>query len=157
MCSSDLAELGAWLAANRGKLYFTETGGWTWRARGVAAKSPVLRNTSAAAQDEPVAVKAEASETTLSITLRIRDGWHVYSPKAEGAMAVTVALAEGSAFALDGEAQYDAEEDGSMRGYAEIRVPIRRVAPGDALLVDVTYVACDAKACRPPKAVRLAR
>ncbi|HUR27101.1 MAG TPA: hypothetical protein VM509_02875 [Planctomycetota bacterium] len=151
-------DFGAWLAQERTKLYFTETGGWIWRVRGTRVKSPVLRNTSELVEDDPVRVKAEASETTLVVTLRIRDGWHVSSPKATEGQPVVVALAEGSAFVVDGEARFaDEEEGGVLRDPAEIKIPIRRVARGDALLVDVTYTACDAKSCRPPRTVRLTR
>ena len=150
-------EFSAWLAQNRDKLYFTEAGGWVWRVKGTRVKSPVLRNTSATSADEPVTVKAEASETTLVITLRIRDGWHVYSPKAKEGRPVDVALAEGSAFEVTGAAKFDDEDDGTLRGYAEIKLPIRRIAKGEALLVDVSYMVCDEKSCRPMKTVRLTR
>lgn len=152
------AEFGAWLTRNHDKLYFTEAGGWIWRVKGTPAKSPALRNTSAPADDDPVIVKAEATDTTLSIVLRVRKGWHVYSPKAKpGNKPVSFELLAGSAFEASGEPTWADEPDGSMSGYVEIKVPIRRVAPGDALLLDVTYTACDEKTCRPTKTVRLKR
>jgi hypothetical protein len=56
-----------------------------------------------------------------------------------------------------GDATWADEPDGSMSGYAEIQVPIRRVAKGDALNIDVTYTVCDEKTCKPAKTVRLTR
>jgi hypothetical protein len=151
------ADFGAWLARNRDKLYFTEAGGWVWRVRGTRVKSPVLRNASAPAADEPIAVKAEASETTLLVSLRIRAGWHAYSSKSTEGNAVSVTIVEGSAFVATGAAKFDDADGAQLRGYAEIKLPIRRVAKGDALIVDVCYTACDEKACDPPKTVRLTR
>jgi hypothetical protein len=104
-----------------------------------------------------VTVKAEATETTLTITLRVRTGWHVYSPKATAGKAVSFEILAGSAFEAAGEPIFDDEPDGSMRGYAEIKVPLRRVGKGEALSIDFTYTVCDEKACRPPKTVRLTR
>ena len=154
----ELPEFGAWLAKNREQLYFTEAGGWIWRVKGTPAKSPTLRNTSAVSEDDPVTVKAEATDTTLTITLRIRKGWHVYSPKAKpGNKPVSFEILAGSAFEAVGEATWADEPDGSMSGYAEIQVPIRRVAKGAALLLDVTYTVCDEKTCKPAKTVRLTR
>ncbi len=152
-----LPEFGAWLAKNREQLYFTEAGGWIWRVKGTRAKSPALRLVEAAEAEDPVTVKAEATETTLTITLRVRAGWHVYSPKAAAGKAVSFEILAGSAFEAAGEPLCDAEPDGSMRGYVEIKVPIRRVGKGEALTIDFTYTVCDEKACRPPKTLRLTR
>ncbi len=151
------AAFGAWLAKNRDELYFTESGGWIWRVKGTRAKSPTLRLVDAAGPDEPVTVKAEATETTLTITLRVRTGWHVYSPKAGAGKAVSFEILAGSAFQATGEPIFDDEPDGSMHGYVEIKVPIRRVGKGEALSIDFSYTVCDEKACRPPKTVRLTR
>ena len=56
-----------------------------------------------------------------------------------------------------GEAEFDDEEDGSMSGFAEIRVPLRRVGPGATLRVDFGYTVCDAKSCKPARMVQLVR
>ncbi len=151
------SQFGAWLKENRDKLYFTETGGWVWRVKGKPVKSPVLRNATPAAADDPVTVKAETKDTTLVITLRVRDGWHVYSPKTTEGKPVSVAIAEGSAFEATGAPEFEDDDAGTLSGYVEVKLPIRRVAKGDALIVDVTYTVCDAKACKPTKTVRLSR
>jgi hypothetical protein len=151
------ARLGAWLAENRDKLYFTESGGWVWRVKGTRVQSPVLRNRTAAIADDPVRVQAETSGTTLTIVLRVREGWHVYSPKTTEGKPVSIAVAEGSAFEVTGPAVFVDDENGTLSGYVQVKVPIRRIAPGGALLVDVTYTVCDAKSCRPPRTVRLSR
>ena len=152
------AEFSAWVEKNRAQLYFTEAGGWVWRVKGTPATSPVLRNTSALVDDDPVIVKAETTDTTLTIILRVRKGWHVYSPKAKaGNKPVSFEILAGSAFEASGDATWADDEDGTLRGYAEIKVPIRRVAPVDALILDVTYTVCDEKTCRPTRTVQLKR
>lgn len=151
------AEFGSWLANSRERLYFTEAGGWSWRVRGTRATSPVLRPTTAAATDDPVRVGVEATESTLTVTLQIREGWHAYSPKAKDGQPVRITILEGSAFAAAGETDWGATEDGVLRDYVEVKVPIRRVATGDALRVQVDYTACDAATCRPRASVTLQR
>lgn len=151
------AEFATWLAQNRDRLYFTEAGGWVWRVKGAQAKSPALRVENAADKDEQVNVKAEATETTLTITLRVAKGWHVYSPKSKEGKAVSFEILAGSAFEAVGEESYADEEDGTIRGFAEIKQPIRRVGQGDALSIELTYTVCDEKACKPPRTLRLTR
>ena len=148
--------LATWLAANRERAYFTEAGGWTWRVEGRPARSPALRVVGASA-DDPVSVKAEVTASTMTITLRIKAGWHVYAPGANDGKPVRFRIVEGSAFETAGEADYGADDDGKLARFATIRVPIRRVAEGDTFAVDFTYTACDPKACRPEKTVRLER
>jgi hypothetical protein len=153
------AEFGTWLATNRANLYFTEAGGWVWRVKGTRAVSTTLRPSSAVDPDEPVVAKAEWTETTLTITLRVRKGWHVYSPKTKEGRPVQFAIAEGSAFELAGETEWnDAEaSDGKLSGYVEIKSPIKRVYKGSAMAVELSYVVCDEKACRPLKTLVLKR
>jgi hypothetical protein len=153
------AELGAWLAKNRERLYFTEAGGWVWRVKGARAKSAALRDASGET-DPAVSLRAEATDTQLKVTLRIAKGWHAYAPgakDAKAAMPVAIAIADGSVFEAAGEPDFGEQEDGLLIGYVEIKLPLKRIAPGDALLVDVTYTVCDEKACKPPRTVRLTR
>ena len=151
------SEFSAWLAKNREKLYFTEAGGWVWRVKGTRATSTTLRPSTAADPDEPVVAKAEWTETTLTITLRVRKGWHVYSPKTTEGRPVEFAIAAGSAFEFAGETEWNDAGDGKLTGYVEIKTPIKRVGKGDAMAVELSYVVCDEKACRPLKTVRLTR
>lgn len=153
----DPARFDAWLRANREKLYFTETGGWVWRVRGTAAPGIVLRADEPPAADEPVLIEADLGERTLTITLRIRAGWHVYSPRAKDGEPVTFRFLDGSSFAPNGEALWDDTDDGVLSGIAQIRIPIRKVRKGSDLRVAVTHVACDAQTCRPPATVILRR
>jgi hypothetical protein len=154
----DVAPAGfaAWLAHDRDKLYFTESGGWVWRVQGTRAKSRTLQPAGAVDDDEPVRVKAETTDTTLVITLRVRDGWHVYSPKAKDGEPVRFSILAGSAFELAGETDWGGA-DTALSGYVEIKTPIRRVAPGDALKIEVSYTVCDAQTCRPRATVTLKR
>ncbi|MBK7645396.1 MAG: hypothetical protein IPJ19_20555 [Planctomycetes bacterium] len=148
-------EFGAWLAKNREKLYFTESGGWVWRVKGTRAQSPALRVASEG--DEQVNVKAEATETVLTITLRIAKGWHTYSPKSTEGKAIEFEILAGSAFEAAGEPDFGDEGDGILRGYVEIKVPIQRVGKGEALSLDFSYTVCDEKACKPTRTIRLTR
>ncbi len=154
---SSAAEFGAWLAKNRDQLYFTEAGGWIWRVRGTRAKSAALRVLDAAGKDEPVTFKAEATETLLTITLRIRAGWHLYSPKSTEGLPVSFEILEGSAFEATGEANFGDDDGGTLREYVQIKLPIRRVAQGAALAINFSYTACDEKSCKPTKTVRFTR
>lgn len=153
------ADFGDWLAKNREKAYFTEAGGWVWRARGERVASPFLRGGADLPDDEPVTLDAEATATALIVRLVLREGWHAYSPRAKAGKPVEVAIAEGSAFAAAGAAEFTNGEsdDGVLRGWVLVKVPLRRITPGNAILVDVTYTACDEKACRPTHTVRLVR
>lgn len=150
------SEFGGWLAKHREQLYFTEAGGWCWRVKGERAASPALKG-GELPKDEPVTLKAEATESTLVVTLRIRSGWHVYAPGAKQGKPVEVSIEEGSAFEAAGEAEFGESKDGALFGYVEIKVPLKRVALGSALLVDVSYTVCDEKACKPTRKVRLTR
>lgn len=149
------ADFGAWLATNRAKLYFTEAGGWVWRVKGTPARSTTLRPSGGVDPDEPVVAKAEWTETTLTITLRVRKGWHVYSPKTKEGRPVQFSIAEGSAYELAGETEWNDKADGKLSGYVEIKSPIKRVKQGDAMTVQLSYVVCDEKACRPLKTLVL--
>jgi hypothetical protein len=146
-----------WLTKNRENLYFTEAGGWVWRVKGARAQSPALRNATATGEDEPVNVRAEASETVLTITMRVRKGWHCYSPKSTEGKPVAFEILKGSAFEATGAASFGDEDDGTLRGFVQIKVPIRRVGKGEALDVELTYTVCDEKACKPTRKIRLTR
>lgn len=151
------ADFGAWVARNRESLYFTEAGGWVWRVRGTRATSPSLRNVGAAKHDDPVRVAVEATDTTLTISLQIREGWHVYSPKSKDGQPVRISILAGSAFEAAGDVDWGDDGDGTLRDWVEIKVPMRRVAAGDVLRVQVSYVVCDERTCRPRAAVMLER
>ena len=157
---TDPAGFAAWLAENRERLYFTEAGGWVWRSAGRPAASAALSPIdpgAAEARDELVRVTAEVTDTKVIVRLRIASGWHVSTPKAEGAAPVTIEVLPESAFTSDGPADYGEPDEATLSGYAEIKLPIRRVAAGDALRIRVTYTACDAATCRPPRTVELGR
>jgi hypothetical protein len=149
-------ELGAWLAKNRDELYFTEAGGWIWRVKGERASSPALKVTGTSA-DDVVNVKAEVTGTTLTITLRIREGWHLYTPDSKDPKAVRVAIASGSAFEAAGAPDCGEDSGAVLAGFCQIQLPLRRVVVGEALSVQLTYTACDAATCKPPKTVQMRR
>lgn len=148
------AAFAEWLGTNRDRLYFTESGGWVWRVRGQPAQSPSLHAIDGE-RDEIVTLGASTTPSTLTVTLRIRRGWHAWSPKAVGQNPVTVAILPGSAFAIAGELDYADEDDGRIEGYSEIQVPIRRIGEGSKLRIAVTYTVCDEQSCRPPRTVEL--
>lgn len=147
----------AWLEQRRERLYFTEAGGWVWRTKGERAASPALRPTGTLPDDEPVRLTAEATDTLLTITLVLRDGWHVYPPGVMDGKPVEISIAEGSAFAAAGTPDFGIQVPAPLFGRVQIVVPLRRVAAGRTLRVDVGYTACDATSCRPLRTVRLER
>jgi hypothetical protein len=151
------AGLPAWLEKNRAQVYFTETGGWVWRVKGEAARGLALRLAGAADPKDPVAVKVEATTTMLTLTFKIADGWHVSSPKAKEAEPVKIRFRPGSAFEAAGEPDFDDDDKGEMRGWGEVKVPLRRSGKGNALEIEVEYTACDPKTCRPPKILTFRR
>jgi len=147
----------AWLREHREQLYFTETGGYVWRVRGERAKSPVL-SVDGAAQDDPVRAKAELRGGALVITLSVRAPWHVYRPNDPEGRGLRLAMAEGSAFDVGGDITIVSEFEGAeLHGYSELTVPLKRIAPGDAVAFDLTYIVCDPRSCKPPQTVRIAR
>ncbi|MCB9877877.1 MAG: hypothetical protein H6835_09775 [Planctomycetes bacterium] len=150
------AALRGWLREHRDALYFTEAGGWQWRVRGERATSPRLRRVGDE-RDGLVRLDADVSATTLTITMRIAEGWHAWSPKAVGQEPVAVAILPDSAFEVAGDLDWSDDGHGMLDGYCQIKVPIRRVAAGDRLHVAVTYTICDASTCKPPRTVELER
>lgn len=150
-------DFASWLAKNRDRLYFTETGGWTWRIRGTRAHDPRLRAKGALAEDDPVSVFGEFSETLLTIRINVRDGWNVYAPGAEAGEPVSLRVLPGSAFETIGALRSPYGKDGIIKDHAEFRVPLRRIAPGTAISVEIAYTACDAKSCRPRVTTTLSR
>lgn len=150
-------ELSQWLAKNRDRVHFTEAGGWMWRVKGAPARSTALRPTERDEKSAQVTAKAEATESTLTITLRIAAGWHVYTPKAKEGEPVSIRILPGSAFEAAGEPAFPDDEAGVLSRFGEIRVPLKRVGAGDALTVELTYTVCDAKTCLPPKKITLSR
>ncbi len=148
-------DLKNWVTANEGKLYFTETGGYEWRAQGQRAKSVVLRVEGMSA-DDPVRIEAQATSSELSIVISIRSGWHLYPPTDE-ARGVQLRIGEGSSFALAAEFSPRADARGEITGYCDIRIPLKRVAPGDSFVADLIYTVCNLETCRPPRTIRISR
>lgn len=149
------AGLSTWLAANREGLYFTETDGYVWRARGTAAKSAVL-SVEGMGADDPVRIQAKATDRELQLVLSVRPGWHVYSP-ANREQGMRLRVIEGSSFALDGDFDPPAGPDGEVTGYVQVAIPLKRVAPGDAFSASLTYTVCDHATCKPPRTVTIGR
>lgn len=151
-------DFAVWLATNREKLYFTETGGYVWRVRGTPAASFKLR-TEGVEEGDIVRVSAEAGETMLKITLRIRAPWHLYGPEAKDAPGspVRIRILEGSSFAAAGAIDGEFDKSGELKNYVEMQIPLKRVAPGNKLNLEFTYTACDAQTCRPLKTVKISR
>lgn len=154
--STTPAAFGEWLRTNRERLYFTEAGGWQWRVRGTRAR-PASLHQIGDVRDELVRLEVTATASTLTIVMRVRDGWHAWSPAAKDQNPVTMHILPGSAFAAAGDPVFADAENGMLTGYSEIKVPLRRVAEGEALRVAVTYTVCDERSCKPPRTVELQR
>ncbi len=150
------AAFADWLRTERERLYFTEAGGWVWRVRGTPASSPRLRRVDGEA-DQLLRLDASSTESTLTITLRVQQGWHAWSPKAKDQSPVKVAVLPGSSFVAAGEPSFTDDEHGMLTGYSEIQLPIRRTDQGRRLRIAVTYTLCDEATCKPPRTVVLER
>ena len=105
--------------------------------------------------DAPLAVVAEHDGDALRVQLTLAPEWHAYARDVGGGEPVTVALA-GGAFAAAGPLQLPASDDGKIHGRAELRLPLRRTAPGDSLLATMKLAVCDPLQCLPPMTLRLA-
>jgi hypothetical protein len=145
------SSFATWLAANRARAYFTDSGGWVWRVRGTRAGSTLLGTKDSVASDDPVRVSVEFSETKVIVTLRIRSPYHCYASGAEKGEPVRVKIADGSAMAAAGEPLFEADSDRELHGTTRVVLPIERRSREGTLTVTVSYVACDAEACRPRK------
>lgn len=111
--------------------------------------------------------------TTVRVTAKLEDGWHVYSltQPAGGPKATRISVPAGQAFVLAGEPRPtvppQVKYDGAFRMNVQehersvtFDIPVRATrgvkAPGDSLRVEVRYQICDASLCYPPQTSRLA-
>ena len=167
-----------WLESHRGRLFFTDVGGYKFL---VAPESLVKPDTSTAGRAgadrgdaepdarNPVVARAELSPAevragdplTLVVHVKTAPSWHIYSAEGSGGVGVATSLKlklpEG--IVADGDWSYPGSVRGSdgqriYEGTFEIRRRLRvgaDVAAGPvAVTCELGYQACDAFSCRPP-------
>ncbi len=94
-----------------------------------------------------------ATETLLTLEVRIQDGWHMYGRPTGGGVPVNLEILEGSNFAAAGKQTVPMDEKGELKGVVKITLPLKRTSPGGALHVRFSYMVCDALMCLPPSEV----
>jgi hypothetical protein len=140
------AAFAAWLKENKEKLYYTESGGYVWRVRGVPA--PSAMSVVAESPNEPVSASAEITERCLLITLEIDAPYHLYAPGSKDGDPVTIRFSDESAWSIAGEPVFDGK--GQLVGTVKIRVPLKRKAWNHQRFeCSIGYTACDPQSCRP--------
>lgn len=169
-----------WYKENAPYLYFSETCGYHWMVDTLAKrrKTPTLELRGAAradlrsaatdnstptvqlrvaptTTDDQVSVDAEISNSTLKLTLKIRAGLHLYPPKSDEGIPISLRAASGSAFEPAGGITVDVNKSNHVEGTCILKTPLKRVAPGDILKLEFTYQACDEEKCLPPKTIKI--
>ncbi|MBI3817326.1 MAG: hypothetical protein HY286_01445 [Planctomycetes bacterium] len=149
------AEFPAWFDKNGAKLIFTETGGYVWRVRGERAHSGQMRVKGADPAADLVSVKGEASDNSLQIEVRIKDGWHLTAPVAKEGQPISLNILPDSSFAEAGPIKCESDQNGQLTRFALLTLPLKHKSSGRKLRVEFTYTACDAMSCQPPKSLVL--
>jgi hypothetical protein len=146
------ADLGAWLAANRARLYFTEWGGYLWQLAPAANEPLAVKGLDG---DEVVAIEARADDRMLRIEVKVQPGYHLYPPGSQEGVPIAVELDPRSAFAAAGPLV--APRRPHLEGTVRLELPLQRKGPGDALVARFTWQACDEQMCFPPATVTIER
>lgn len=100
-------------------------------------------------EQAPLAVSASHDAATLRIHFELQDGWHLYGRDVGGGQPVTVRLGDG-AFAAAGALVTPMDDKGLITGAGDLKLPLRRVAAGEALTATMSFMVCDALQCLPP-------
>ncbi len=116
-----------------------------------AAQAPTARPLTVAGMpaDAPLTVAASVDTESLCVQVELKQGWHLYGRDVGGGKPVAVRIVDG-AFAAAGELVTPMDAKGLITGKAELRLPLRRASPGDALQAAMSFMVCDALQCLPP-------
>ncbi len=104
----------------------------------------------------PLTIAAHATSDLLTIHVALQAGWHLYGKDTGAGQPVQVEVLDGSSFAAAGALATPMDDSGQITGNADLTLPLRRVADGDALHATMRFMVCDALECLPPMAVTLA-
>ncbi|MGB3965378.1 MAG: hypothetical protein WBO45_01510, partial [Planctomycetota bacterium] len=85
----------------------------------------------------------------LRLHVVLRPEWHLYGRDVGGGQPVAVTIGQG-AFAAAGALVVPMDERGQVLGTADLELPLRRVAEGDALAATMRFAVCDPLQCLPP-------
>lgn len=129
---------------------------WCWCVLAAArAQSGTVLAVRGLPPDAPLRVTASHDGTRLSIVAAIDAGWHLYGRDVGGGQPVAVRVDRGS-FVAAGDLATPMDGKGLITGKAELTLPLRRTAPGDALVATMQFMVCDALQCLPPIELELA-
>jgi hypothetical protein len=105
--------------------------------------------------DAPLTITAHFTPELLTLRVRLRDGWHLYGRDTGGGQPAAIEILGGSCFTAAGPLKAPTNQKGEITGDADLTLPLRRVAPGEALRANFEFMACDALQCLPPMTVLL--
>ncbi|MEC8895198.1 MAG: trypsin-like peptidase domain-containing protein, partial [Planctomycetota bacterium] len=102
-----------------------------------------------------VSLKAEGSPELLVLDVAVKGPWHVFGEGAKDGIPLKIEFLEGSGFSASSAPRVPAAKDGILEGSFRITVPLRKVGPGEKILAELVYQACNAEVCMPPKRLRI--
>jgi hypothetical protein len=175
----------SWLEASRGRLFFTDVGGFKW----VVAPEALIKDSGSARvaaslggdatpqepdREHPVVAEARLTPATLhpgddlTLVVRVRTAptWHVYAVGGSGGPGVPTTLKLTLPKGVEAQGEWEVPKptrgpDGQAvyEGTFEFRRTLRvspAVATGPvAVALEVGYQACDPHSCRPPARAEL--
>jgi len=158
----DASGWSAWLDAHRGRLFFSDTGGFRWFPTR-ASRPDELPPAEEPDGSNPVVwdahvLRGAGGAATLAVRAQVLDGWHIYASTPAGspyrATSVVASLPDGAEF--DGEwdlpVGVPSPEDPTLEvleGQAVFRRTVAAESEGTIEVV-VSWQACDAHRCLPP-------
>ena len=104
---------------------------------------------------QPVTMKAVGSPEMLVLDVAVKSPWHVFGDGAKDGLPLKVEFLEGTGFSASSAPRLPAGKDGVLEGTFRITVPLKKVGPGEKILAELVYQACNAEVCMPPKRLRI--
>ena len=159
-----------WLNENKGRLFFTESGGFKFMVNSAVSPASASAAADAAAPNanDPVTVSAhwdgavEHGKRKLVVDANILKGWHIYAyVSKENPFIQTEMLLElpdGAAIAKDWESSAGLPYQGNEGVYVyegkahfAVEVDCTKARPGSTVKCGMYYQVCDNTKCFPPK------
>ena len=102
----------------------------------------------------PVTLRATGSSEVLTLDLAVKTPWHVFGNGARDGIPLKIEFLEGSSFSAASAPRIPAGKEGVLEGNFRITVPLKRTGPGEKILAELVYQACNDEVCMPPKRLR---
>jgi hypothetical protein len=160
-----------WLEANRGRLFFTDVGGFKWMVapESLAGSSRLARGPREPDARHPVVSEVEVSPAkvragdalTLVVRARTAPTWHIYAVEGSGGPGIATSLTLKLPKGVEAEGDWTCPEatrgedgqmvyEGSLEFRRRLRVGRGVVAGPLVVSCELGYQACDPRSCRPP-------